>query len=376
MKFNVVGKTLQQQLQAVSKVINSKNAMAILDNFLLRVEGDKLYITGSDAENVMTAELEILDSENDGTVAVSAKTLLDITKEISSQPITFVVNEETWEIDVRFMSGHFNFMGVDPREYPQRQPQPDDSVVINIPVPVVFKGIDKTIYAVSSEQIRPIMTGIYWDIHPGDITFVASDTHKLVRYINNQCDPGVETSFIMPAKPASIVRGLLSKDDEEGKVEITIDPRSATFRWGTYELSCRLIKGTYPRYNRVIPEHNPYHLTVDRMGLVTALRRVSLFASKASNLVRLALDHGEVRLAAQDLDYSTRADETVSADYVGEPLTIGFNAAYTIEVLNNLSGDMTVIDFSDPARPGVFMPLVQDEGENIVVIEMPMQVLE
>lgn len=375
MKFNVVGKAFQQQLQAVSKVINSKNALAILDNFLLRVEGDKLYITGSDSENVMTAEVEVTDSDGDGMIAASAKILLDVTKEISSQPITFIVDENNFQIDVRFLTGHFNFMGVDPKEYPQRSAVNEGAINFNMPAAVAFNGLDKTLYAVSTEQIRPIMTGIYWDVHPGDITFVASDTHKLVRYINNQCDPGVETSFIMPAKPASIIRGILSKE-EEATIEVSIDAKSATFRWPGYELSCRLIKGTYPNYNRVIPKSNPFKLTVDRTALSNALRRVSLFASKASSLVRLSLEQTEVKLAAQDPDYATRAEETVAADYQGTPMTIGFNAAFTIEVLNNLPGDMTVVEFSDPARPGVFMPLVQDEGENIVTIEMPMQVFD
>lgn len=374
MKFNVAGKALQQQLQAVSKVINSKNAMAILDNFLLRVEGDTLYITGSDSENVVTASLEIMNSEGDGMIAASAKILLDIIKEISAQPVTFCVNDNTFEIDVRFLTGHFNFMGVNPREYPTRTEHAPEALSFKVAATVIQKGIDKTIYAVSSEQIRPIMTGIFWDIHPGDITFVSSDTHKLVRYINKECAPGIESSFIMPSKPAGILRGLLNKED--GEVEVTMDNKSATFRWGVYELSCRLIKGTYPNYNRVIPTSSPYKLTVDRSSLINALRRVSLFASKASSLVRMVIDGSEIKLSSQDLDYATKADETVSADYQGNPLTIGFNAVYTIEVLNNLPGDMTLIELSDPARPGVFQPLVQEEGENIVTIEMPMQVLE
>lgn len=374
MKFNVAGKALQQQLQAVSKVINSKNAMAILDNFLLRVEGDTLYITGSDSENVVTASLEIMNSEGDGMIAASAKILLDIIKEISAQPVTFCVNDNTFEIDVRFLTGHFNFMGVNPREYPTRTEHAPEALSFKVAATVIQKGIDKTIYAVSSEQIRPIMTGIFWDIHPGDITFVSSDTHKLVRYINKECAPGIESSFIMPSKPAGILRGLLNKED--GEIEVTMDNKSATFRWGVYELSCRLIKGTYPNYNRVIPTSSPYKLTVDRSSLINALRRVSLFASKASSLVRMVIDGSEIKLSSQDLDYATKADETVSADYQGNPLTIGFNAVYTIEVLNNLPGDMTLIELSDPARPGVFQPLVQEEGENIVTIEMPMQVLE
>ncbi|MDE6027399.1 MAG: DNA polymerase III subunit beta, partial [Muribaculaceae bacterium] len=189
MKFNVSGKTFQNQLQAVNKVIGSKNALAILDNFLLKVEGDRLSITGSDQENVMTAYMEIAESECDGEIAVPAKRLLEVIKEISTQPLTFVIDDDTKEVDIRFLNGHFNFMGVDASEYPlSRKPDAEAKTMI-IPASIVQKGIDNTLFAVSSDTVRPIMTGIYWDIHESDITFVSSDTHKLVRYINREYAP-------------------------------------------------------------------------------------------------------------------------------------------------------------------------------------------
>lgn len=373
MKFNVEGKTFQQQLAAVSKVINAKNALSILDNFLLKVEGDRLSITGSDQENVMTAYMIISDSEGDGQIAVPAKRLLEITKEISNQPLTFYINDDTKEIDIRFLNGHFNFMGVDATEYPLRRQMGADERKLVIPAQVALKGIENTAFAVSTDNVRPIMTGIYWDIHENDITFVSSDTHKLVRYINSETAPGFAASFILPSKPASILRSVIGK--EEADIAITFDLKGATFEIGDYLLSCLFINGNYPNYNRVIPVENPFELTFDRVSMMTALRRVSIFAAKSSNLVVLDIQPNEVILHAQDLDYGTSAEERVSCSYEGNTMTIGFNGQFMIEILNNLHDDSVVLKLSDPARPGIYMPLQQKENEEIVTIQMPMQVL-
>lgn len=374
MRFNVSGKALQTQLQAVSKVINSKNALAILDNFLLRVEDDKLFITGSDQENVMTATLEVMESDGNGEIAVNAKRLLEIVKEIANQPLTFYVNDNNKEIDIKFLNGHFNFMGVDAAEFPRKKDHEPDARVFSVPATVVLNGIENTLFAASTDPIRPIMTGIYWDIAPENITFVSSDTHKLVRYINRIAKPGLTDAFIMPAKPASIIRGILPK--EEGEVIITKDSKSATFTFGDYTLSTRFIKGNYPNYNRVIPENNPFCLTVDRESLLNAMRRVALFASKASQLVKINIQPTELLLAAQDLDYGTCAEERVDCDYKGNSMTIGFNSVYMMEVLANLKDQTILVDLSDPARPGLFRPFTEPEGEEIVMLQMPMQVIE
>ncbi|MDE5887889.1 MAG: DNA polymerase III subunit beta [Muribaculaceae bacterium] len=374
MKFNIDGRLFQQQLQAVNKVISSKNALSILDNFLFELEGNQLTITGSDQENVVTARVEVADGDGIGAVAVPAKTLLEITKEISNQPLTFSLNDQTGEIDVIFLTGRFRFMGIQADEYPRGDKPEADAVTIEVPSSVVLKGIEKTIYAVSPETIRPMMTGIYWDIHEGDITFVASDTHKLVRYINAQADPGINKSFIMPAKPANILKGILGK--EEQPVKIIIGKKGAKFEFGAYTLSCRFIKGNYPNYNRVIPTTNPFVVTVDRETFLNAMRRVAIFASKASNLVKLEITHDGMKLAAQDLDYGTSAEEKVMCEYKGNDMTIGFNSLFTVEILNNLNGETVLMKLSDPARPGIFEPQEQETNEHIVTIQMPMQVIE
>ena len=374
MKFNIDGKVFQQQLQAVNKVINSKNALSILDNFLFELEGGWLTVTGSDQENIVSSRVEVTDADGEGAVAVPAKTLLEIVKEVNNQPITFNLNESTGEIDVVFLSGRFRFMGINADEYPRGEKLEDDAKTLVVPASVVRKGIEKTIYAVSLEPIRPMMTGIFWDIYEGAITFVASDTHKLVRYINSEANPGIVTSFIMPSKPASIIKGILDKETQD--VKMTLGAKGARFEFGGYTLTCRFIKGNYPNYNRVIPDSNPFLIKVDRDTFLNAMRRVAIFASKASGLVKFEISDNGIKLSAQDLDYGTSAEEKVMCEYDGNPMTIGFNSAFTLEIMGNLSGETILIRLSDPARPGVFEPLDQEPNENIVSIQMPLQVIE
>lgn len=373
MKFNIDGKLLQQQLSAVNKVINSKNALSILDNFLFELNGSELMITGSDQENTVKAKLEVMDCDGSGKIAIPAKTILEITKEISNQPLTFSLNDQTGEIDLVFLNGRFRFMGINAEEFPKGDNLEEDAVSFTVPAGVVLKGIENTVYAVSQENIRPIMTGIYWDIHNEEIVFVASDTHKLVRYINKEVAPGFERGFIMPSKPANILKGIIGKEDV---VNIKIGSKGAQFSFGDFSLTCRFIKGNYPNYNRVIPTDNPYTVTVDRQSMLNAMRRVAIFASKASNLVKMEMHPGIMRLAAQDLDYGTSAEERVMCDFEGDDITIGFNSAFTVEILNNMKGDTTVIKLSDPARPGIFQPLEQEPNTELTTIQMPMQVIE
>lgn len=373
MRFNIDGKLLQTQLSAVNKVINSKNALSILDNFLFELNGDVLTITGSDQENTVKAKLTVLNGDGAGKIAIPAKTLLEITKEVSNQPVDFILNDQTGEIDLIFQNGKFRFMGINADEFPQGDNLEEEAQSFNVPAGVVLKGIENTVYAVSQENIRPIMTGIYWDIHNDDIVFVASDTHKLVRYITREIQPGFERGFIMPAKPANILKGIIGKEDV---VNIRIGEKGASFTFGDFTLTCRFIKGNYPNYNRVIPTDNPYIVNVDRQSMLNAMRRVAIFASKASNLVKMEMSQGTMKLAAQDLDYGTSAEEKVMCDYQGSDMTIGFNSAFTLEILNNLGGETTILKLSDPARPGIFEPLQQEPNTQLTTIQMPMQVIE
>lgn len=373
MKFKIPGKTFQNHLQLMSKVLNGKNTITILDNFLFRVEGDKLWITGSDSENMMVSWIEIFESDGDGAVAVSSRTMLDIAKEIGNQPIQFEMNDESRNIEVNYLNGHFEFMGINPDEFPTRREEEEESTQFVLPAEVVSKGIDNTLYAVSQDTLRPMMTGIFWDIKEDSITFVASDTHKLVRYINRQSAPGFEGGFVLPSKPAGIVKSIIGKEDEE--VKVTMNSKGAVFEVGAFRLSCKFIKGNYPNYNRAIPANSPYTLTVDREAMLNAVRRVALFASKSNALVKLTVTPTNIKMVARDYDYSTLGEETVDCTYEGQEMTIGFSSNYMIEILSNLKCDDIKISLTDPARPGIFEPLEQGREDDILVLQMPMQVI-
>ena len=374
MRFNVSGNALQQQLTAVSKAINSKNALSILDNFLFRVEGDTLTITGSDQENTISGRVEITESGQDGAIAVLARHMLNIFKEIGNQPVTFYINEETLEIDIKFLSGHFNLTGSRAEEYPRQDEIEADAITIDVPASVLQKGIESTLFATAVETIRPVMTGIYLDFHEQDITFVSSDTHKLVRYINSEIAPGIEHGIILPGKPANILRSLIGKNDAD--IRMTIDSKMVRFDFDSLSITSKFILGSYPNYNRVIPTDNPFELVVDRASMLNAMRRVSIFASAASSLVRLNIQPTEVMLSAQDMDYATSAEERVSCEYKGNPMVIGFNATYLIEVLQNLKSETIVMRLFDPSRPGLLVPQDEGDGQSTVMLLMPMQVIE
>lgn len=375
MKFNVQGKELLNQLSAVSKVLGAKNALSIFDNFLLTVKDDYMTITGSDQETVLISKVEIMDVEGAGSFCVNAKRLIEMIKEVATQPLTFDVNENTWHVEVSYLNGYFEFMGISGEEFPTNPIKNEgDEVKFQLPVDVVRSGLDYTLFAVSADTIRPIMMGICVDIADDSVTFVSSDTHKLVRYINSTFEPGITSRFIMPSKTANILRGILGK--EEGLIMVTMDDVSATFIFDRFSLSTRFIKGNYPNYNRVIPVENPYALSVDRQTLLSAMRRVSIFASKASSLVSVGIQPGKLRLESQDLDLSIQAREEVICDYNDQPMVIGFNAQYMIEVLSNLPGDSVKMEFSLPSRPGLFLPEDMNAGESLVMLQMPMQVIE
>lgn len=373
MKFNVDGKEFQQQLQAVSKVINAKNTNRIFDNFLLRIEGDRLSITGSDSENTLTAFVPIMEVEGQGAIAVPAKRLLEITKEIANQPLAFDINDETLEIDLRFLNGHFNFMGVNSADYPAQRELAEDRKSLTLPAGMVLKGINNTLYAVSPDTARPQMSGIYWDIHEKDVTFVATDTHKLVKYVNEEKAPEMVAAFILPAKTAGILKALLSKD--EADIQITFDAKGGLFEFGDFYLYSVFVNGNYPPYNRVIPTNNPFVLVADRNSLINSLRRVNLFAPKSSNLVVLQLRADEVILTARDYEYGTSAEEKVICEYSGNDMVIGFNGVFMLEIISNIECESIKLALSDPARPGIYSALEPTAGESLITIEMPMQVI-
>lgn len=370
MKFIVSSTSLLSHLQAISRVINSKNILPIMDCFLFNLQDGTLSITASDTETTMVTSIEVTESDSDGRFAIVARTLLDAMKEIPEQPLTFNLNPNTLEITVQYMNGQYTVMGQNADEYPQPATLGDNAVHANIPADVLLNGINRALFATADDELRPVMNGIYFDITPDDITMVASDGHKLVRNKNLSVKGSEKAAFILPKKPANLLKNVLTK--EENSVSIDFDDRNAVITLEKYRMVCRLIEGRYPNYNSVIPQNNPYKITIDRAVLLSALRRVSVFSSQSSSLVKLRMGDNKLVISTQDLDFSTSAEETLVCQYEGNPMSIGFKAPFLIDILNNLPGQDVIIELADPSRAGVIVPAEQEENCDLLMLLMPM----
>ncbi len=370
MKFIVSSTGLFSHLQAISRVINSKNSLPILDCFLMELTDGTLSLTASDSETTLSTSLEVNESDGDGRFAVSSKTILEALKEIPEQPLTFLVNTENLEITVEYQNGKYSLMGQNADEYPQAPALGTNAVHVTMGAPVMLAGINRSLFATADDELRPVMNGIYFDITTEDITFVASDGHKLVRNKTFMAHGDEKAAFILPKKPATLLKNLLPK--EQGDVQIDFDDRNATFTLENYSMICRLIEGRYPNYNSVIPQDNPHKATIDRMMLISALRRVSVFSSQASSLIKLRLSENQIQISAQDIDFSTSAEETLTCQYAGSPMSIGFKSTFLIDILNSISAQEILFELADPSRAGVIVPVEQEEKEDLLMLLMPM----
>ena len=374
MKFIVSSTGLFSHLQAISRVINSKNSLPILDCFLLELTDGTLSITASDSETTLVTSIEVVESDGDGQFAVSSKTILDALKEIPEQPLTFVVNPENYEILVQYQNGKYSLMGQNADEYPQTPRLGDNAVNVTMEAPVMLNGINRALFATADDELRPVMNGIYFDITTEDITFVASDGHKLVRNKTYKARGNEKAAFILPKKPASLLKNLLPK--EQGDVQIGFDDRNAIFTLENYSMTCRLIEGRYPNYNSVIPQNNPHKATIDRAAFMSALKRVSVFSSAASSLIKLHLDFNRIQISGQDIDFSTSAEETLMCQYEGNPMSIGFKSTFLIDILNNISSQEVIMELADPSRAGVILPVDQEDEEDLLMLLMPMMLID
>lgn len=370
MNFIISSTALSSRLQAVSRVINAKNALPILDCFLFELQDGTLSITASDSETTMTTTLEVNESDADGRFAVTAKTLQDALKEIPEQPLAFEVNLNTFEILVRYQNGKYNLMAQNADEYPLSAALGDSAVRVEMEAQILMDGINRAVFATADDELRPVMNGIYFDITTEDITMVASDGHKLVKNRTLAAKGNERAAFILPKKPSGVLKNLLPK--ESGNVIIEFDERNASFTLESYRMVCRLIEGRYPNYNSVIPKNNPYKVTVDRMQLLGALRRVSIFSSQASSLIKLRMASNMMVVSAQDIDFSTSAEETLACEYAGAEMSIGFKSTFLIDILNNISSDEVVIELADPSRAGVIVPAEQEDDDDLLMLLMPM----
>jgi len=306
MKFIVSSTALFSHLQSISRVINSRNTLPILDCFLFELEDNVLSVTVSDNETTMVTSVQVNESDANGKFALSSKTILDALKELPEQPLTFDVNPESFEVLVQYQNGKYNVVGQSPDEYPQSATLNDTAVKVNIKADLLLTGINRALFATADDELRPVMNGLYFDITTDDITIVASDGHKLVRSKTTEAKGNERAAFIFPKKPAGLLKNLLGK--EQGEVAIEFDERNAVFTLENYRMVCRLIEGRYPNYNSVIPQNNPHKVTADRQLLLGALRRVSIFSSQSSSLIKLTLQENLMIVSAQDIDFSTSAE--------------------------------------------------------------------
>lgn len=373
MRFVVSSTALFGRIQAISKVINSKNTLPILDSFLFEITDNTMTITASDIETRMVTSLEIVESEADFSFCINAKTMLDSIKEISEQPLTFDINPDTMEIQVSYQNGRFSIMGQNAEDYPEAQNIPKDNV-LTLSGEALYKGINYCLFATADDELRPIMNGIYVDISTEDVTFVSSDGQKLVRNKVLNAHGDSKCAFILPKKPATLLKSILPK--ESGDIEIKFNERNAVIIMSEYTLSCRLIEGRYPNYNMVIPKNNPYSAIIDRLHLLGALKRVLIFSSQSSSLVKLSLENNTLVVSGQDMDFATSAEEKIACSYTGNAFKIGFNGTYLYDILNNLNGTDVTIELADPSRAGVVVPTEQAENENTLMLLVPLMLNE
>ena len=373
MKFVVSSTELLSRLQSISRVISSKNTLPILDDFLFEIHDNMLTIMASDLESTMRTRLSLDNVDGQGKIAIEAKRLTDILKEFPEQPLIFEVNQETLAVDILSDNGKFSVVGQNGDEYPEMRHLNEGSAVsVSLSGSALLKGINKTFFATADDELRPVMNCIFIKFDENGATFVASDTHKLVRYSNSDIKFGGSSSFILPKKPATMLKTILPKENQEIKVQF--DDKNAYFQLSEYEMICRLQEGQYPNYEAVIPSNNPNRLTISRLDFATVLKRVSVFSS-SSNLIKLDIKSDFVTVTAQDIDFSISAYEKINAQYEGDEMLIGFKSAFLIDILGAMNSENVVLQMSDPSRAGIVVPLEKEsESEDELMLLMPMMI--
>ena len=370
MRFTVSSTALSSKLAALSRVINSKNALPILGDFVFDISGQSLHLTASDSENTMQTTVELTESDGDGRFAIDSHNLLEAVKGVSEQPLTFDVDLQANMAKINYQNGLFSLPTENADEYPTAQTVGDNAATIVISNQLLSDNINRSIFATAQDELRPVMNGIYFDLTPECLAVVASDGHKLVRNKIYTIKSDQPAAFILPKKPAALLKNLLGKDG--GDVTIRFDERNAEINYGDGTIQCRLIEGRYPNYNSVIPQNNPNELRIDRNGLLAALRRVQPFANGSSNLIRFRVEGSNLQLDAEDYDFSKTATERITCEYNGQPMNIGFKGSSFIEVLSNFDCSEVIVQLADPSRAGLVLPSEQPENQDVLMLMMPM----
>lgn len=367
MRFIVSTSTLLKHLQAVSGALSNSAVLPILENFLFEIKDTTLIISATDLQTSMTTSVAV-ESKEGGKIAVPSKILLDTLKTLPEQPIAFSVDDNTFAIEISAGDGKYRLSGENGEDFP-KIPTVDNASSVNLPASVLAEAINKTIFAVSNDELRPAMTGVFCQLSPQNVTFVATDAHKLVRYRRNDAKADEATSFILPRKALNLLKSSIPAEDVN--VSIEYNSTSAFFKFSNINLICRLIDERYPDYEAVIPQNNPNKLTLDRALFLNCLKRVVIFANKTTHQVRLKITGSELNISSEDIDFSNEAHERISCQFDGDDMEIGFNAKFLIEMLNNLAGEEITIEMSTPNRAGILFPTVKDQNEDILMLVMP-----
>lgn len=371
MKFVISSGLLSARLQTLGRVIIPKNSMPILETFRFTVSGQTLTVTASDPEIWITTNIELENSEGDIDFTVSARTIQDAIKEIPDQPLTFYVNTEEHHIVVEYQNGKYDFTCDGAEEYPECKTLASETVEIDSPSHILFDGINRALFAAADDQLRPQMNGIFFELNEQGLAMVASDGRKMACTKATGVTSEQQASFILPKKPANLLKPILAKEEEATHIAFT--GKNAVFTTPNYTLFCRLIEGRFPNYNSVIPSDNPNHVIVNRAAMISALRRVLVMSTANNSLVKLQAEPNRVTISAQDIDYAMGGEEWLIADYMGPCMSIGFKGALLIELLNNMTGDDVIFQLAqDGSRAGVIVPAQQPEEEDILMLIMPL----
>ena len=372
MKFTVSSSALLSLLATTGKVISNKSSLPILEYFLMELKDGQLTVTTSDLETTLIGSISVENIEREGVIAAPGKLMLDSLKEFPEMPLVIEVNDTTWEIQITWASGHLSIPGASAVSYPAVQTLGNERKSITLDVDLLVSGINKTIFATADDELRPVMNGVYFDFSTESLTFVATDAHKLVKY-NAENASDITSSFILPKKPANLLKALLAKEEEP--VNIAFDAKNVTFELKNFKLVCRLIEGNYPNYNAVIPTANPNKVLIDRVEFVNGIKRVAVCSNPSTNLIRMDIADNKVNLTAQDIDFSVSANETISCSYDGQPVTIGFKSTFLVEILSNIDTPTVVVELADSTRAGVFKPVYDDQpsSESLMLL-MPMMI--
>lgn len=369
MKFVISSSVLSSRLMTIGRVIVQKNTIPILDCFCFDIQGTTLTITASDNDTTLTAKAELNECDSDVRFAVNAKTLQDAIKEIPDQPLECYLNTESYELTVEYQNGQYKLMGQSAEEYPTPAISDETRLEFDLECQKLVPSITRCMIAAANDTLRPQLNTICFDIHSQEVSLVSSNGNQLALTKLAMPELNAEGSYLLGTRPASLLKGMLAK--AEGNVHFSIGQRTAIVHTEEYSLTSRLVEGRFPNYRSVIPQDNPNIVTVNRLALVSALRRVLVFANAQAVLVKFRLGPNTMNISSQDIDFGKSAEENMLCDYMGTPMRIAFKGSVLLDLINNIEGDDITLKLSDPSRAGLIVPAKQKEGEEVLMLIMP-----